>query len=370
MEIMDKALKKPKDLVELLEIMIDRGASDLHITVGAKPKIRVNGELIDIEEYEALQAADAQNLCYSIMTELQRKKLEENFDVDFSFGVSKLSRFRANVYIQRGTVAGAFRVIPYEIPPFETLGIPTVVQQFAHLPKGIVLVTGPTGSGKSTTLAALINKINKERKVHIITVEDPIEFTYSHEQALIDQREIGSDVPTFESALKHILRQDPDIILVGEMRDLETIQAALTTAETGHLVFATLHTNSAPETINRIIDVFPPNQQSQVRTQLSVSLQGIVTQTLIKRKDEKGRVLAMEVMIPNAAIRNLIRENKIPQIYSTMQMGQAETGMMTMNQSLLTLYKRGLITYEAALDASIDKKALQRELDKIKYSQM
>ncbi len=365
---MDDTLKEAKDLIELLEVMIEINASDLHITVGAKPKIRVNGELINMENYASLTPTNAQNLCYSIMTELQKKKLEENFDVDFSFGVSQLSRFRANVYIQRGTVAGAFRVIPYEIPPFERLGIPTVVQTFAHLPKGIVLVTGPTGSGKSTTLAALINKINKERKVHIITIEDPIEFTYSHEQALIDQREIGSDVPTFASALKHILRQDPDIILVGEMRDLETIQAAITTAETGHLVFATLHTNSAPETINRIIDVFPPNQQSQVRTQLSVSLQGIVTQTLIKRKDGKGRVLSMEILIPNAAIRNLIRENKIPQIYSTMQMGQAETGMMTMNQSLLSLYKRGLITYEAALDSSMDKKTLQRELDKVKYA--
>jgi twitching motility protein PilT len=360
--------KEPKDLVEMLEIMIEKSASDLHITVGVKPKIRVSGDLIDIEEYDTLTPSSAQNLCYSIMTEMQKKKLEENFDVDFSFGVSKLSRFRANVYIQRGTVAGAFRVIPYEIPPFDNLGIPTVVQQFANLPKGIVLVTGPTGSGKSTTLAALINKINKERRVHIITVEDPIEFTYSHEQALIDQREIGSDVPSFESALKHILRQDPDIILVGEMRDLETIQAAITTAETGHLVFATLHTNSAPETINRIIDVFPPNQQSQVRTQLSVSLQGIVTQTLIKRKDGKGRALAMEVLIPNAAIRNLIRENKIPQIYSTMQMGQTETGMITMNQSLINLYKRGLISYESALDASMDKKTLQRELDKLKYA--
>jgi twitching motility protein PilT len=360
--------KEPKDLVEMLEIMIEKSASDLHITVGVKPKIRVSGDLIDIEEYDTLTPSSAQNLCYSIMTEMQKKKLEENFDVDFSFGVSKLSRFRANVYIQRGTVAGAFRVIPYEIPPFDNLGIPTVVQQFANLPKGIVLVTGPTGSGKSTTLAALINKINKERRVHIITVEDPIEFTYSHEQALIDQREIGSDVPSFKSALKHILRQDPDIILVGEMRDLETIQAAITTAETGHLVFATLHTNSAPETINRIIDVFPPNQQSQVRTQLSVSLQGIVTQTLIKRKDGKGRALAMEVLIPNAAIRNLIRENKIPQIYSTMQMGQTETGMITMNQSLINLYKRGLISYESALDASMDKKTLQRELDKLKYA--
>ncbi len=359
--------EKATDLVQLLEIMLERGASDLHITVGARPKIRVHGDLIDLDEFEPLSASDAQNLCYGVMTELQKKKLEDEFDVDFSFGIPKLSRFRANVYIQRGTVAGAFRAIPYEIPPFEKLGIPPIVQQFAHLPKGIVLVTGPTGSGKSTTLAALIDKINRERKVHIITIEDPIEFTYKHQQALIDQREIGSDVPSFASALKHILRQDPDIILVGEMRDLDTIQAALTTAETGHLVFATLHTNSAPETINRIIDVFPPNQQAQVRTQLSVSLQGIVTQALLKRKDGRGRVLAMEILIPNAAIRNLIRENKIPQIYSAMQMGQAETGMMTLNQSLLNLYKKGLISYDTALTASLDRKSLQRELDKLKY---
>ncbi len=362
--------KTAKDLIELLEIMLNNSASDLHITVGAKPKIRVNGDLVDIQDYEVLGAAQAQTLCYGVMTEMQKKQLEENFDVDFSFGIAKLSRFRANVYIQRGTVAGAFRAIPYEIPPFETLGIPPVVQNFAKLPKGIVLVTGPTGSGKSTTLAALINKINKERKVHIITIEDPIEFMYSHERALIDQREIGSDVISFASALKHILRQDPDIILVGEMRDLETIQAAITTAETGHLVFATLHTNSAPETINRIIDVFPPNQQSQVRTQLSVSLQGIVTQTLIKNKDGQGRSLAMEILIPNSAIRNLIRENKVPQLYSSMQMGQSETGMMTMNQSILNLYKRGLISYEAALNSSLDKKALQIELDKLKYSKL
>ncbi len=362
--------KSAKDLVELLEIALDMDASDLHITVGAKPKMRVHGELLDMEEYEKLTPAEAQKLCYGVMTDSQKKKLEENFDVDFSFGISKLSRFRANVYIQRGTVAGAFRAIPYEIPPFEKLGIPPVVQRFAQLPKGIVLVTGPTGSGKSTTLAALINKINQERRAHIITIEDPIEFMYSHKQALIDQREIGSDVTSFASALKHILRQDPDIILVGEMRDLETIQAAITTAETGHLVFATLHTNSAPETINRIIDVFPPNQQSQVRTQLSVSLQGIVTQTLIKNKNGSGRSLAMEILIPNAAIRNLIRENKVPQIYSAMQMGQAETGMMTMNQSILTLYKKGSISYEAALSASLDKKALQREMDKLKYAKI
>ncbi|WP_035587021.1 type IV pilus twitching motility protein PilT [Hippea jasoniae] len=360
--------KIPNDLVELLEKLISEGGSDLHITAGAKPKIRLHGDLVDLDEYDPLTPAEAQNLCYSVMTELQKKKLEEQFDVDFSFGIQRLSRFRANVYIQRGSVAGAFRMIPYEIPPFEQLGIPPVVQKFASLKKGLVLVTGPTGSGKSTTLAALIDKINKERKVHIITIEDPIEFTYSHKMALIDQREVGSDVLSFASALKHILRQDPDVILVGEMRDLETIQAALTVAETGHLVFATLHTNSAPETINRIVDVFPPNQQEQVRTQLSVSLQGVVSQTLIKRKDGKGRVLAMEIMIPTPAIRNLIRENKIPQIYSTMQMGQAETGMMTMNQSIVGLYKKGLISYESALDASNDKKALQRELDKIKYA--
>ncbi len=360
--------KKAEDLVELLEILIEHEGSDLHITAGARPKMRIHGELLDMEEYEILTPSDAQNLCYSVMTELQRKTLEDSFDVDFSFGIEKLSRFRANVYIQKSTVAGAFRVIPFDIPPFEKLGIPPVVQQFSALAKGLVLVTGPTGSGKSTTLAALIDKINKERRVHIITIEDPIEFTYKHRLALIDQREVGSDVKSFASALRHIMRQDPDVILIGEMRDLETIQAALTVAETGHLVFATLHTNSAPETINRIIDVFPPNQQEQVRTQLSVALQGVVSQTLIRRKDGKGRVLAMEVMIPNAAIRNLVRENKIPQIYSTMQMGQTETGMITMNQSIINLFKKGLISYESALEASNDKKTLHRELDKIRYT--
>lgn len=359
--------KKVTDIVELLKIVYEKKASDLHLTAGAPPRMRLDGALIDVEEYDILSAAESKNICYGIMTEYQKKIFEENFDVDFSFGVPGVSRFRANVYMQRGTVAGAFRLIPHEIPPFDDLGIPPIVQSFANLPKGLVLVTGPTGSGKSTTLAALINKINNERRAHIITIEDPIEFTYKNSKALVGQREVGSDVKSFASALKHVLRQDPDIILIGEMRDLETIEAAITAAETGHLVFATLHTNSAPETINRIIDVFPANQQMQIRTQLSTSLQGIVSQTLLKRKDKAGRALAMEVMIPNSAIRNLIREDKVPQIYSAMQVGQTQSGMMTMNQSLLELFKKGIITYDSALNASTDRKSLKRDLDKAKY---
>lgn len=359
--------KKVTDMVELLQIIYDKKASDLHLTAGVPPKMRLDGVLIDVEGYDALSAAESQNICYGIMTEHQKKTFEKNFDVDFSFGVPEISRFRANVYMQRGTVAGSFRIIPHEIPPFDDLGIPPIVQSFANLPKGLVLITGPTGSGKSTTLAALINKINSERKTHIITIEDPIEFTYKNSKALIDQREVGSDVTSFGSALKHVLRQDPDIILIGEMRDLETIEAAITVAETGHLVFATLHTNSAPETINRIIDVFPANQQMQIRTQLSVSLQGVVSQTLLKRKDKAGRVMAMEIMIPNNAIRNLIREDKVPQIYSTMQVGQTQSGMMTMNQSLLELFKKDIISYDSALNASMDRKILKRDLDKAKY---
>ncbi len=358
-------MEKAKDIVELLRILKERGGSDLHIVAGAPPKIRIHGDLVDTE-FAPLAPEETQELCYSVMTEMQKKRFEDNLDVDFSFGISKLARFRANVHMQRGTVAGAFRMIPHEIPPFEELGIPPDVQNLANVPHGLILVTGPAGSGKSTTLAALINKINQERTSHIITIEDPIEFMYSHGRCLVDQREVGSDVPSFASALKHILRQDPDIILIGEMRDLETIEAAITVSETGHLVFATLHTNSAAETINRLIDVFPSNQQPQIRTQISVSLQGVVSQRLLKRMDGAGRVLALEIMIPNNAIRNLIREDKIPQIYSAMQIGQSQTGMVTMNQSLLSLFRRRLITYEDALSASPDKKTLQRELDKIR----
>ncbi len=356
-----------KDLVELLKHICSIKASDLHISVGSPPRARIHGDLVNLD-YDLLTPNDTRNLCYSVMNEFNRKRFEENFDVDFSFGVPELARFRANVFMQRGSIAGVFRVIPQEIPDFDTLGLPSIVKEFANLPKGLVLVTGPTGSGKSTTLAALINLMNKTRQVHIITLEDPIEFTYKHDKALINQREVGTDTASFAQGLKHIMRQDPDVILIGEMRDAETIAAALTVAETGHLVFATLHTNSAAETITRIVDVFPSSQQEQIRVQLSTSLQGIVTQALLKKKDNSGRVVAVEIMMPNPAIRNLIRENKIPQIYSAMQIGQEKTGMKIFNQSLFELYSKNLISYNDALNASLNKDELKNMLDRIKFA--
>jgi twitching motility protein PilT len=299
-----------------------------------------------------LTPADTKRLCYSILTDAQRHKFEEEWELDFSFGLKGLSRFRGNIYMQRGAVSGAFRAISFDILGFAELGIPPTVSELIKKPKGLVLVTGPTGTGKSTTLAAMIDKINKEQNAHIMTVEDPIEYLHYHKNCMINQREVGTDTKTFASALRHVLRQDPDIILIGEMRDLETIEAALVTAETGHLTFATLHTNSCVETINRIIDVFPPHQQQQIRTQLSFVLEGVFAQQLIPRIGGKGRVLAMEVMVPNAAIRNLIREDKIQQVYSAMQVGQAKFGMQTMNQSLLSLVERHLISMEEAMARS------------------
>jgi twitching motility protein PilT len=339
------------NLHAMLVEMIERGSTDLHITAGAPPTLRIDGLLVPMD-HPPLTAKDTKQLAYSVLTDAQKHRFEEDKELDLSFGVKGLSRFRGNCFNQKGAVAAAFRTIPFEILSFETLGLPTIVQSFAQKPKGLILVTGPTGSGKSTTLASIINKINEEKRLHIVTVEDPIEYLHSHKNCLVNQREIGADTMSFPRALKYVLRQDPDVILIGEMRDLETIQMALTTAETGHLTFATLHTNSAAQTINRVIDVFPPHQQPQVRAQLSLVLEGVVVQQLLPHMSGKGRVLSMEVMIPTPAIRNLIREDKVHQIYSAMQAGQEMTGMQTMNQSLFKLYQQRKITLQQALGGS------------------
>lgn len=349
------------NLHQLLKAMIDKGASDLHITTGSPPQLRIDGNLIPLR-VPPLTPVDTKQLCYSILTDAQKVRYEEDLELDLSFGVKNLARFRANIFMQRGAVAGAFRVIPFKIMSFPELGIPPVVSEFCKKPRGLILVTGPTGSGKSTTLAAMVDKINTDRRQHIITIEDPIEYLHPHKNCLVNQREVGSDTKNFKQALKYILRQDPDVVLIGEMRDLETIEAALVTAETGHLALATLHTNSCVQTINRIIDVFPPYQQAQVRAQLSFVLEGVMSQTLVPRATGQGRVLAAEIMVPNQAIRNLIREDKIHQIYSQMQIGQAKYQMQTMNQALCSLYTRRLITLEDALGRSSDPDELQTML--------
>jgi len=346
---------------DMLTIMTERGASDLHLTTGTYPQIRLHGKLIPLTEFEVLTPPDTQRLAYSVLNEAQKQKFEEANELDFSFGIQGLSRFRCNVYRQRGAVAAAIRVIPFKIRAFEELGLPPIVEQMADRPKGLVLVTGPTGSGKSTTLAAMIDKINGERSDHIITIEDPIEFVHPHKKCLVNQREVFADTHSFTSALKSILRQDPDVVLVGEMRDLETIQAALTIAETGHLTLGTLHTNSCAQTMNRIIDVFPPHQQPQVRAQLSMVLEGVLSQQLIPRADGRGRAMALEIMVTTPAIRNLIREEKIHQIYSAMQAGQ-KFGMRTMNQSLVELVQKGLITREEAMNRTTLPDELQQLL--------
>jgi len=337
----------------LLQEMIDRKASDLHITVGERAKLRIDGDLQDSAFDRVLTPKDTLTLAYSILTEHQKKRFETDDELDFSFGVQNLSRFRGNCYKQRGCVAMALRQIPYEIKSLEELGLPPAISKLADRPRGLVLVTGPTGSGKSTTLAAMLDKVNRERKGHIITVEDPIEFIHQHKGCTVNQREVGADTKTFASALKYALRQDPDVILIGEMRDLETISAALTIAETGHLAFATLHTNSAAEAINRIIDAFPSHQQSQIRAQLAFVLEGVVTQTLIPKVNGKGRVCATEIMLCTPAIRALIRDEKIHQIYSLMQAGKKH-GMQTMNDSLSQLYMQRLISVEEAIKRSHD----------------
>ncbi len=338
-------------LPQLLKIMVDEGGTDLHITTNSPPVIRVHGILKRID-HPALTPGETKQIIYSILNDNQKYKFEEQWELDFSFGIKGIARFRANVFMQRGAVAGAFRRIPYEIWSFEKLGLPSICTSLAEKPRGLVLLTGPTGSGKTTTLAAMIDKINKEQPVHIITIEDPIEYLHSHRKAIINQRELHADTKGFPEALRAALREDPDVVLIGEMRDLETIQSAITIAETGHLTFGTLHTNSASQTINRIIDVFPPHQQDQIRTQLSMNLMGIVTQALLPKADGRGRCLAVEVLIPNAAIRHLIRDNKIHQIYSSMQTGQEKYGMITFNQSLANLYFKKEISLELSMSIS------------------
>ena len=352
----DQALQV--NLHQLLRAMIEKGASDMHITTGAPPLLRIDGAIVPLK-IPPLSPVETKQLCYSVLTEEQKIQFEKTKELDLSFGVKNLSRFRANIFLQRGAVSGAFRSIPFKILTFEELGLPAIVAELAAKPRGLILVTGPTGSGKSTTLASILDKINAETRQHIITVEDPIEYLHPHKRSIVNQREIGSDTVTFKTALKYVLRQDPDVVLVGEMRDLETIEAALTIAETGHLVFATLHTNSALQSINRIIDVFPPHQQSQVRAQLSFVLEGVISQLLLPRAGTPGRCLALEVMVPNAAIRNLIREDKVHQIYSQMQIGQTKHGMQTLNQSLYSLYARRMITFEEALGRSNDVEELR-----------
>ncbi|OGK98957.1 MAG: type IV pili twitching motility protein PilT [Candidatus Rokubacteria bacterium RIFCSPHIGHO2_12_FULL_73_22] len=347
-------------MADLLQLMVDRGASDLHITSGTHPQLRINGRLTQLTQYEVLGPQDTQRLSYSVLNEAQKQKYEEENELDLSFGIQGLARFRCNVYRQRGAVAAAIRIIPYKIRTFEELGLPPIVQQLAERPKGLILVTGPTGSGKSTTLAAMIDKINSERHEHIMTIEDPIEFVHPHKKCLVNQREVFADTHSFAKALKSILRQDPDVVLVGEMRDLETVAAALTIAETGHLTFGTLHTNSCAQTMNRIIDVFPTSQQAQVRAQLALVIEGVLSQTLVP-KIGGGRAMAMEIMVATPAIRNLIREEKIHQVYSAIATGQ-KFGMQTMNQSLADLTKRKLITREDAFNRSTLPEELQQLL--------
>lgn len=351
-------------LPELLRKMTDASGSDLHITTGSAPQIRVHGHLHPLDGYHPFTPAETKQLAYSVLTDAQKHRFEENLELDFSFGLKGMSRFRANLFNQRGAVGCVFRAIPYEIKTFDALGLPPVVAEMCKKPRGLVLVTGPTGSGKSTTLASMIDKINIERHDHILTIEDPIEFLHNHKNCVVNQREVNSDTHGFSDALRTALRQDPDVVLVGELRDLETIEMALRVAETGHLTFATLHTNSAASTINRVIDVFPAGQQGQIRTQLSLVLEGILCQALLPKASNDGRAMALEILVPNAAIRNLIREDKIHQIYSMMQTGQEKYGMQTFNQALATLYHKRLITLETALQRSSNVDELKDLIDR------
>ncbi|HZX14919.1 MAG TPA: type IV pilus twitching motility protein PilT [Thermodesulfobacteriota bacterium] len=345
-------------LHELLKVVVDSNASDLHITTGSPPMIRIDGKLVPIK-HPPLTPPETKDLCYSVLKDAQKQRFEENWELDFSFGLQGLSRFRGNIFMQKGAVAGAFRLIPFKIRSLKELGVPPVVSELARKPRGLLLVTGPTGSGKTTTLAAIIDQINQERHEHIVTIEDPIEYLLNHKNCLVNQREVGSDTKSFNDALRSVLREDPDVILLGEMRDLESIKIALILSETGHLTLATLHTNTAVQTINRVIDVFSPHEQPQIRAQLSFVLEGILCQTLMP-KIGGGRVLAVEVLVPNPAIRNLIREDKTHQIYSQQQIGQEKWAMQTLNQSLTDLHLRRLITYDDAIGRSQDIEELKR----------
>lgn len=348
---------------QLLKTLVDQGGTDLHITTNSAPQIRINGKMVQLQT-PPMTPAETKNLIYSVLTDSQKHRFEESFELDLSFGVKGLARFRANIFFQRGAVAGAFRTIPWEIKTFDDLKLPEVVSRLCDRPRGLILVTGPTGSGKTTTLASMLDKINTERAEHIVTIEDPIEYLHHHKKCLVNQRELHADTKSFPAALRSVLRQDPDIVLIGEMRDLETIESALRIAETGHLTFATLHTNSASQTINRIVDVFPPHQQSQIRAQLSLVLEGILCQALLPTANGQGRALAMEIMVPNAAIRNLIREDKVHQIYSAMQVGQLKYGMQTFNQSLSTLVMSKQVTRELAVSMSSHPDELEEMLSR------
>src|SRR4249920_934337 len=345
-------------LSDLLKRMLEMSGSDLHLTTNSPPQIRVHGHLVPLD-LPQLTPAETKQLAYSVMTDSQKHRFEENLELDFSFGLKGLARFRANTFNQRGATSAVFRLIPFEIKSFNQLGLPAIVSKLCDKPRGLVLVTGPTGSGKSTTLAAMIDKINTERHDHILTIEDPIEFVHMNKNCVVNQRELHADTKSFADALRAALREDPDVVLIGEMRDLETIESALRIAETGHLTFATLHTNSAASTINRIIDVFPAHQQPQIRAQLSLVLEGILCQALLPKAAGSGRAMAMEVLIPNAAIRNLVREDKIHQIYSAMQTGQEKFGMQTFNQSLAALYHSKQISLQTALSRSSNAEELQ-----------
>jgi twitching motility protein PilT len=349
-------------LSELLKTMLELGGSDLHITTNSPPQIRVHGHMTPLDMAQ-LTPADTKALAYSVLTDAQKHKFEEKWELDFSFGLKGLARFRGNLFNQRGAVAAVFRVIPFEIKSFDQLQLPPVISRLCDRPRGLILVTGPTGSGKSTTLAAMLDKINSERHEHMITIEDPIEFVHQHKKCIVNQREIGADTVSFTNALRAALREDPDVVLIGEMRDLETIESALRIAETGHLTFGTLHTNSASSTINRVIDVFPSHQQSQIRAQLSLVLEGVICQALLP-KIGGGRACCMEIMVPNSAIRNLIREDKIHQIYGSMQGGQEKSGMQTFNQSLANLYFAKKITLETALIRSSNPDELQEIINR------